>query len=188
MNKFAKGSLAAGAGLVLLLGGAGTLAYWNDSAELEGGTIEAGSMTFSADTTAFVDSTLTEWVPGDEHTYTTNLSLETSGDNIQGEIVLDEDSIVRTGAGAEAIDVTFTVDEAALATPAGGTVTYSAGDPAVAGDEKLSFDGPGTYTIPVTVTVSFPFGDSADNSSMGASVDLSGATFTATQTDPNTSA
>ena len=62
MNKFAKGSLAAGAGLVLLLGGAGTLAYWNDSAELEGGTIEAGSMTFSADTTVTASSS--ETLPG----------------------------------------------------------------------------------------------------------------------------
>lgn len=195
MNKFAKGSLAAGAGIVLLLGGAGTLAYWNSEAKLSGGSINTGQLhldtaegtwTQSGETIEDVD----KWtmVPGDELTYTTNLLLSAEGDNLEGEIVLDGDSIVRTGAVADAIAVTFAVDESALATPAGGTVDYSAGDPAVAGDEKITFDGPGTYTIPVTVTVSFPFGDLADNSSMGAQLDLSGATFTATQTDPNASA
>ncbi|QTV79202.1 SipW-dependent-type signal peptide-containing protein [Microbacterium sp. NIBRBAC000506063] len=37
MNRFAKGAVAAGAGLVLLLGGAGSLAHWNAQDALDGG-------------------------------------------------------------------------------------------------------------------------------------------------------
>ena len=32
MNKLVKGSIAGAAGIILLMGGAGSLAYWNDSA------------------------------------------------------------------------------------------------------------------------------------------------------------
>ena len=31
MNKLTKGAIATAAGVILLMGGAGTLAYWNDS-------------------------------------------------------------------------------------------------------------------------------------------------------------
>jgi len=50
MNKTIKGSLAAGAAAVLLLGGAGSLAYWTDAADIDGGTITAGTLTLDAGT------------------------------------------------------------------------------------------------------------------------------------------
>ena len=37
MNKYTKGAIATGAAIVLLLGGAGTFALWNDDAEVAGG-------------------------------------------------------------------------------------------------------------------------------------------------------
>ena len=50
MNKFVKGSVAAGAGMVLLLGGAGSLAYWNTSTDLGASAINAGSLDISSTT------------------------------------------------------------------------------------------------------------------------------------------
>ena len=44
MNKTAKGALAASAAAVLLAGGAGTLAFWTDSANVNGGSITAGTL------------------------------------------------------------------------------------------------------------------------------------------------
>ena len=52
MNKTTKGSLAAGAAAVLLLGGAGSLAYWTDAASIDGGSITSGTLTLDAGTCA----------------------------------------------------------------------------------------------------------------------------------------
>ena len=44
MKKSTKGAVAAGAAAVLLLGGAGTLAFWNADGTAEGGTLTAGTL------------------------------------------------------------------------------------------------------------------------------------------------
>ena len=41
MNRTTKGAIAAGAAAVLLLGGAGSLAYWSDCQDAAGGTINS---------------------------------------------------------------------------------------------------------------------------------------------------
>ena len=181
MNKFAKGSLAAGAGLVLLLGGAGTLAYWNDSAELTGGTINAGTLdltavegTWAQGATPISDVSQWKLVPGDELTYTANLGLLAQGDNIQGTVTLDESFVEITG-GDDQIDVSFDVAEGGTL-PAG--VTYA--------DETFTFTQPtgeSAVEIPIEVTVSFPFDTAAQqNASQGAVVNLETISFVATQT------
>lgn len=185
MNKFAKGSLAAGAGLVLLLGGAGTLAYWNDSAEITGGTINAGTLDLTAvggqwtqGATQIDDIAQWSMVPGDELSYTADLALVAQGDNIQGTIVLDESFVEITG-GADQIDVSFDVAEGTTL-PDG--IEYQ--------DETFTFSGPAgesAYEIPVQVTVSFPFDEDAEqNASKGAVVDLENISFVATQTPSDT--
>lgn len=174
MNKFAKGSLAAGAGIVLLLGGAGTLAYWNSEVGLSGGTINAGELTLTAPEGEWAPNIET-WVPGDEAVYTTDLTLVASGDNIQGTIELEEDSVVVTGDDADEFDIVFAPQADSL--PAG--VTYDEGS------KSFAFDGPtgeAGSTIPVQVTVTLPFGEAAENRSQGAQVDMSSAKFIATQT------
>ena len=176
MNKFAKGSLAAGAGIVLLLGGAGTLAYWNSEDHLTGDAINAGTLELEADQKKLTETISQQpnvWVPGDEHTYSTVLTLKTSGDNIQGEIELNTSSITVNGAGAEEFDVAMSVEE--VKSDEGGTTDFAEGT------EKITFDGPGTYEIPVDVTVTLPFGK-ATNNSQGVSADWSKVSFIATQT------
>src|SRR4051812_29833136 len=44
MNKLVKGSVAAATGIVLLMGGAGSLALWNDSQVVNGGTVSTGEL------------------------------------------------------------------------------------------------------------------------------------------------
>ncbi|HET6153923.1 MAG TPA: alternate-type signal peptide domain-containing protein [Marmoricola sp.] len=56
MNKSTKGALAAAAGGVLLLGGAGSLAYWNDAASVAGGTINSGKLSLTDTTTGTCSS------------------------------------------------------------------------------------------------------------------------------------
>lgn len=48
MNRSTKGAIAAAAAAVLLLGGAGSLAYWTDSDAVAGNTFTAGSMSLAA--------------------------------------------------------------------------------------------------------------------------------------------
>jgi alternate signal-mediated exported protein len=51
MKKSTKGAIAAGGAAVLLLGGAGSLAYWTSSANVAGGNISSGHLSID-DTTA----------------------------------------------------------------------------------------------------------------------------------------
>jgi alternate signal-mediated exported protein len=51
MGKTTKGAVAAAAAGVLLLGGAGTLAYWSDSETVTGGTLNSGHLDIATDGT-----------------------------------------------------------------------------------------------------------------------------------------
>ena len=51
MKKAAKGILATGAGITLLIGGTGTLAFWTDSKPITGGAINAGHLRIVTDAT-----------------------------------------------------------------------------------------------------------------------------------------
>jgi alternate signal-mediated exported protein len=185
MNKFAKGSLAAGAGLVLLLGGAGTLAYWNDSAQLTGGTISAGTLELEAapgtwyhEGTEIADVSTWAMVPGDELTYEVDLSLTAVGSNMAGEIALNQDFIISEAAGDQ---ITVDLEVADGKSLPKGVVPATA-------EDTLSFTGQigdktTPATLPVQITVSFPFDENnVQNDSKGAVVDLQQVTFTATQT------
>ncbi|WP_157697086.1 alternate-type signal peptide domain-containing protein [Brachybacterium avium] len=177
MNKFAKGSVAAGAGLVLLLGGAGTLAYWNDTAELTGGTINTGKLELDADQdmlTESIESQSDLWVPGDERAFATSLTLTADGTNIQGTIALEESSIIGDTPGADEFEIQTSFDLDHVEITGDGELESD-------GEGGLIFTGSGVYEIPVTVTVELPYGDTATNDSSDIDVDVSGMSFTAEQ-------
>jgi len=182
MNKFAKGSLAAGAGVVLLLGGAGTLAYWNDSAAVTGGSIKAGTLDLNAAEGEWThggekidDVSTWAMVPGDELTYAVDLELKAVGDNMAGTVVLEQDFVIGEGADDQ-ITVDLDVDESKLPTNVKAVDGYTLEFVGEVGTETTG------KTIPVQVTVSFPFDENGEqNSSKGAAVDLENITFTATQ-------
>jgi alternate signal-mediated exported protein len=88
MNKLVKGSIAGAAGIALLLGGAGTLAYWNSSADLAAATINSGTLTISAgDLHAFFPNgdeldANSRIVPGDRITIEQDVTIDATGDNL----------------------------------------------------------------------------------------------------------
>lgn len=103
MNKMAKGAIATAAGVVLLIGGGGTLAQWNVDRNSEAGTIASGNMTLSATdgkwTTAsgqvIEAKALANFkiVPGDVLTYSQEITADLVGQNLKAKLAV-------TGTGA----------------------------------------------------------------------------------------
>jgi alternate signal-mediated exported protein len=99
MNKTTKGAIAGAAGIVLLLGGAGTFALWNDSASVAGGDISSGTLSMTPDgapvwedvsaDVAGNPSVITPAnfliVPGDTITMTQDVTIDATGDNLLAE-------------------------------------------------------------------------------------------------------
>ena len=111
MNKLTKSAIAGAAGIALLLGGAGSLAYWNSSATVTSTTINSGSLSVAIASGAAWNKTITKWVPGDTATYSANLTVVAAGDNIKADLTFDKSSIVtgtlearRTRAGGLRVD------------------------------------------------------------------------------------
>lgn len=89
MNKLTKGAIAAAAGVALLLGGGGTLAYWNASTSVGAGTIQSGNLAVATsgtgawkDADGAIDLDTFRAVPGDKLTFTQDLTITASGDNL----------------------------------------------------------------------------------------------------------
>ena len=175
MKKSTKGALAAGVAAVLLLGGAGTLAFWNDTDTLDGGTIESGSLTLSdvdcADTwTEGADADVQLLVPGDTVTKACTGDLTLTGDHIEATVTLDDASV----AAAEAA-----FNDAAPDAVDGDAVDITA---SLTGGGTVSESGP----ISVTITVTWPYGTVADNESQGVSTTaLDGLVVNAVQVNPH---
>ncbi|MBX3193619.1 MAG: alternate-type signal peptide domain-containing protein [Schumannella sp.] len=110
MNKFTKASIATGAGIVLLLGGAGTLAYWNDSATTGAGSITSGTLDISsyagtgagwfdvsADNSSAPESISTSTfrvVPGDTLRYVEWFTISATGDNLVADLAVNADDVL----------------------------------------------------------------------------------------------
>lgn len=169
MKKSTKGALAAAAAGTLLLGGAGTLAFWNATATVDGSTVTAGSLTL-------VEDECSNWVlddgedvegadlvgtivPGDEITKTCTFTIGATGDHLRATLGTTGGAGTGDLASAVTITPTFVVD--------GNTVT----------EITEANDGD---TLTATIVLDFPYGVE-DNSSQGDSVDLSDYVVTATQ-------
>lgn len=155
MKKSTKGALAASAAAVLLLGGAGTLAYWTDDAAVNGGTITAGSIDLGAVTCsgwlhAEDDSAVVNVVPGDSVYNDCATSITLEGDHIGATLDIDEASIP-TGALADELDAAVTLRDAD-------------------GDPIAAVAAEGTTAVTARIAVDFPYGTvSAPDPTTGAS-------------------
>ncbi|SKB09922.1 alternate-type signal peptide domain-containing protein [Aeromicrobium choanae] len=141
MKKSTKGALAAGAAAVLLLGGAGSLAYWNDTATADAGTITAGSMDLSAVTcgASWLEGAtpVTTIVPGDTVTKSCTGTLTLVGDHIGATVTLDAASVADAEAAFnDEVDITASMTAPAAAITAPGTYDVTV-------DITVVFDGPG---------------------------------------------
>lgn len=115
MKKTTKGLAAAGAAAVLLLGGAGSLAYWTDDAPVTGGTLTAGSIELGAVTCAGWkhvedDSAVTLIVPGDEVYNLCTTTLTLTGDHIGATVEIDAASLP-TGPLADELDASVALED-----------------------------------------------------------------------------
>lgn len=100
MKKSTKGAVAAAGAAVVLLGGAGTLAYWSDSETVSGGAINTGHLSLDNPTCAanwvldakesaadapYVPGT-TKLVPGDVITKTCTYVLNLKGEHLRATV------------------------------------------------------------------------------------------------------
>lgn len=170
MNKFTKGAIATGAGIILLLGGAGSLAYWNSTSDVAAGTISSGTLSLSQNTTGWVDQNSVAIaninnfviVPGDKLTFTGNYTIHATGQNLKATLA-----------------VSSAVFYAALPADLAGklVVTFSV----VAPEDTEIISADNTNPITVKVDVDFPFGATVDNTSQSDTVDLTTLDITLTQ-------
>lgn len=174
MKKSTKGALAAGAAAVLLLGGAGTLAFWTATDDVDGGTITSGDLTLVAGdcdldwVDAADDAAITLLVPGDEVYKDCEVTLDGSGDNLSATVEVDPASVADITLGDPVAD-DLTV---------GATVT----DPSGIDVTAVDVDGPTTVTV--RITVDWPYGDENNDSQLSTAT-LDAITLIATQADPN---
>ncbi len=169
MNRSTKGAIAAAAAAVLLLGGAGSLAYWTDDGDVNGGSLDSGSLTLSTptcddwlfdggDTYTPGVSTI---VPGDEITRECEATLDAEGDHIGADLTIDPAAFAATNDLTDelVLDADFTVD----------------------GDPVAAITAPGSYTIGASISVVFD-GPAATNDSQSLTAALDAITISAVQT------
>lgn len=190
MNKLVKGAIAIAAGAALLTGGAGTFAYWNDSVGVPAGTITtgqldvadgtpaAGAWTVQKDGTgtavsvpdiaAFVAS------PGDKFTYTKNVTITATGNNLVATLSLAPGSITApTSTTANNFLVGYLTKSAAVSITGTGIAAGS-----VAGTYAVTAGTAGVTARAATVTVVIEFPKNAaagfENNGMLGTVNFSG--------------
>jgi alternate signal-mediated exported protein len=182
MHTTTKGAAAAGAAAVLLLGGAGTLAFWSDSATVNGGSINSGSLSINAGVcdptwsyasgTAAGDPVVQGIVPGDSITKDCTFTVGAVGDHLSASPTVPS-TVAYTPASLPGSTLTLPVSASydLDGTPLTGASTITEAD-----------DG-GTLTA--TITVTFPYGDATTinaNDTQGLTKTLNGLAVTLTQT------
>ncbi len=169
MNRSTKGAIAAAAAAVLLLGGAGSLAYWTADGNIAGGDIDSGTLTLSAPSCGAWELDggdtftpgVTQIVPGDTITRVCDSSLVAEGDHIGATLTMDSAAFTASNGLTDELtaNATFTVDGAPYA-----PITSA-----------------GTYDVEATITVDFPYGVE-DNGSKSLTATLDAITISAVQT------
>lgn len=174
MDTTLKGALAAGAAAVLLVGGAGTLAFWDDEETVTGTAISSGELKLGEPVCgawqlngagAFTTQLI---VPGDQLTRTCTVDLIAAGENLEADLVLTSPDLGTSNGLVDELDATaeFTVDGV-------GATSVTEAD-----------DGGPTVTdeIGVEVTVDLDFTD-ATNASQDLTATLAALTLSLTQSD-----
>lgn len=121
MNKMAKGAMATGVGVVLLAGGGGTLATWNQAQTASMGSVVSGDLNLVASTT---DAGKGQWtnaagtkvnvatykvVPGDSLTYTQDLAVTLTGDLMKAKLAVTGTGVDTGFGGSAAVSPTTLV-------------------------------------------------------------------------------
>ncbi len=172
MNKTAKGAIAAAAAAVLLIGSAGTLAYWTDDATVPGGAVASGHLELLTDAT---NTGCSAWELDGGDPYTPGTTLLVPGD------LLTQECLFTLDAEGEHLEGTV---EASAPTITGDTDLANALTVGVSG---ITLDGAEATTfteandgaaLGVQVTVTFA---GATTGAMDMTAALADITVTATQ-------
>ena len=182
MNKLLKGAIAGAAGVALLLGGAGTFAMWTDSATVDGGTIVAGNLDVTTDMSSggwsdadgSIDLTTFVAVPGDVLTYTKDVEVTATGDNLVATLALGAGAITPSSSAAADSALAGYLTETAVLSVTGASITG-------AGPTYTVSEGSGVATVTVTITFPKHATAGAENGTMDGSVSLAGLDVTLTQ-------
>jgi len=196
MKRTTKGAIAVGAATLLLLGGGGTFALWNDSATLNAGTVESGHLTvdtaFAAgvwkDANNVTFNPLTDLaVPGDVLTYTTTVEIDAEGKNLEFTAFIDPDTL------DDALDSGWVFNDDVDIAIADGTGTFAAPVDADGVDYNptalpASFQlfkpltaGTGTLTLSFSLTFGDDLGAGTDNANLDNFATLSALAVTIQQ-------
>lgn len=178
MKKSTKGAVAAAGAAVLLLGGAGSLAYWTDQGNASGGAITTGDMALTDGTCAanwtYADGgdaggTVGTIVPGDSVTKDCTFTVTGTGDHLTANLSAPGDVTYTTNGTPTTLQLTSS------ATYDVGGTTYADGD---------SFAITGTQTLTAHIVVTFPYGDDSTinaNDTQDITATLDAITVTLTQ-------
>lgn len=168
MKTLLNGAIVCATGMILLLGGGGTLALWNDSATVvPAKTITAGDLAVTPNADGVwresdgtvLDPITYRIVPGSTIEFTRTLTVSAVGDGLQA--VLGHSPLTGTGVLAPLV-----------------ATSISATSPsAVVDGSTLRFDA-GTSTVDVKLTVHFP---AEATTGQRGTLDLGQVTFTLTQ-------
>jgi alternate signal-mediated exported protein len=172
MNKASKGALAISTAGVLLMGGAGSLAYWSDAGTVAGSSITSGHLKLT-------NASCTGWKfdgsAGASYTPATNTVVP--GD------VLTQICTYKVDAKGEHITASFNVEGGALTGAAGLTpdlavvATYQVNSGTPGAGSNVTIVNGDVITAKVTAT----FKSTAANGSQDLSAALSDITITASQ-------
>lgn len=168
MRNSLKALIATSGGAFLLLGGAGSLAYWQSAGSVPAGDLQSGRLALTDAASSWTlngvtvaDPTAVRVVPGDELAWTGGFLITAQGDNLQAEIAMTGGQSGGTLAPYVTTDVSWDV----AGEPASSPITSA--------DDGKNVD--------VLINVDFPF--SAGNASQAKTLDVSDVSVTLTQVD-----
>ncbi|MBF4570074.1 alternate-type signal peptide domain-containing protein [Plantibacter sp. VKM Ac-2880] len=166
-KKVAIAAIAGGVGVALLLGGAGTLAYWTDNAatsqEIQTGSLALGTITdaWSIKNGAGAAQSFTgPIVPGDVLTTTVSVPVDVTGQNMNAKLDVT-DAIVD---GDATLEGALQVKVVSVNGIAGSTATTTQ-----------------DATVPVVISVTFPFGTTGQYNDAEVAKAVFSAKYTLTQ-------
>jgi len=187
MKTIVKGTIATATGVTLLLGGAGTFALWNTSAETAGGTIVSGGLEVepSAEAATWTvnggapQSTIAGYpiVPGDVVVYSRDMTVTAYGDGLNAAFSLDPASIEPSSTSSSDVALADYLSSTAQLTATGDGITTTPDAVTVTGRDGLEED------VTVAVTIEFPKSTTVgfENDTQLGSVDLGAVAVTLTQ-------
>jgi alternate signal-mediated exported protein len=191
MKNSVKAALAALAGGGLLLGGAGSLAYWSDTDDVPTTTVTSGTLDLAAPSCGVwkIDGGATftpasdRIVPGDTLTRECTFALTVTGAHLEAEFTaatptkdasaLSDELVLSAAYEIDADTTNDGVGERAVAPEAPGSGT---------GTADITAADNGRY-LRAIMTVSFPYGVLDNDSNGGIASILGAVTVTATQTN-----